>query len=206
MSEKLPSSNRGSAPVGRAVPARRFVRTAERRGGTPRPTIGFLLALLLSLAGTARAADVLPAHPRLLLNAAAVAQVKLRVQSTTWSNNWNEFKTIFDQTLTNAIDLPPRGGNWTHWYACPTHSTTLYQGKRLGPWEWEHICPIDKEILHGDPTRPDRDYDGIVFNRLHTQYGRAIRDAGLLYQVTGDKRYAQRGRAILLQYADRYLT
>ena len=61
-------------------------------------------------------------------------------------------------------------------------------------------------MLQGDPSRPDRDFDGCVLSGVHDRYAREVQSAGILYQVTGDKRYAQRGREILLAYADRYLS
>jgi len=150
--------------------------------------------------------DPLPPHPRLLVNAKGIDQLKQRVNESSWSDQWKDFKSGFDKTIDEKIELPPRGGNWWHWYVCPKHGARLTQGKLIGPWQWEHICPIDKEVLHGDPARPDRDYDGVIINNTHNKYSRAIRDAGILYQVTGDKRYAQRGREILLAYAEKYLS
>ena len=38
----------------------------------------------------------------------------------------------------------------------------------------------------------------------HSRYATAIRNGGVLYQVTGDPRYARRAREILLAYAARY--
>lgn len=44
-----------------------------------------------------------------------------------------------------------------------------------------------------------------MLSATHDRYARAIRDAGLLFQVTGEQRYARRVREILLAYAGRYL-
>ncbi len=161
---------------------------------------------LCALAIAATGADSLPPHPRLLCDAAGIAQLKQRVQQEPWAAQWKAFRKGFDKTMDTPLELPPRGGNWAHWYVCPTHGARLSQGKQLGPWQWEHICPVDKEVLHGDPTKPDRDFDGVAINRPHGNYAAAIRNAGLLYQVTGEARYAQRARAILLAYAGRYLS
>jgi oligo-alginate lyase len=40
---------------------------------------------------------------------------------------------------------------------CPRHGARLTTGRWLGPWEWEHNCPVDGEVFHGDPAHPDRD-------------------------------------------------
>jgi hypothetical protein len=108
--------------------------------------------------------------------------------------------------MKEKIDLPPRGSNWQHWLVCPTHGARLTLGKRIGPWQWEHICAIGNEVLKGDPSTASRDFDGCALDRVHQGYADQVRSAGILYQVTGDERYARRGREILLAYADRYLS
>jgi hypothetical protein len=169
---------------------------------SPRPLSVLLLLPVLGLTQPRQ----LPPHPRLLFDAAGIAHLKQRVQTAPWSTQWDRLRHSVDQALTQKIDLPPRGSNWFHWYVCPKHGARLTTGKRLGPWEWEHICPVDHEILHGDPSRPDRDFDGSVLSATHTRYADAIRDNGLLYRVSGDSRYAARARDILLAYAERYLS
>ncbi len=160
---------------------------------------------LCALAASAAGADALPPHPRLLFDAAGIAQLKQRVQQEPWTAQWQSLRKSFDKTLDTPIELPPRGGNWSHWYVCPTHGARLKEGQQLGPWQWEHICPVNKEVLRGEATKPDRDFDGVSINRTHSSYAAAVRNAGLLFQVTGDVRYARRGRDILLAYAGRYL-
>lgn len=164
-----------------------------------------LAVLLLPALGFAQG-SALPPHPRLLLDSTGIARLKQRIENAPWSDQWNRLRQSADRALAEAIELPPRGSNWYHYYVCPTHGARLVTGKRIGPWQWEHICPVGHEILHGDPARPDRDYDGIILGNTHSRYADAVRDDGLLYQVTGDSRYAARARDILLTYADRYLS
>ena len=151
------------------------------------------------------AAAGLPPHPRLLFDAAGVARLKARVQQAPWDAQWKTFRAGYDAAIEEKIELPPRGGNWFHWYVCPRHGERLTTGRRLGAWEWEHICPVDREVLRGDSSRPNRDFDGAVMSGVHDRYARAVRDGGILFQVTGDQRYARRAREILLAYAARYL-
>src|SRR5271157_2381064 len=139
----------------------------------------------------------LRAHPRLLFDAAGIARLKQRVEATPWSERWLRLRASVDRGLSEKIELPPRGGNWAHWYVCPKHGARLTTGKRIGPWQWEHICPVDGEILHGDPSRADRDFDGVTINNTHSRYASAVRDAGILFQVTGEPQYADRARDIL---------
>jgi len=165
-----------------------------------------LIAWGLLALGPARGADALPAHPRLLFDAGEVEQIKQRIRQPAWSEAWQKFKGDFDKTIEESIELPPRGANWGHWYVCPKHGAALTTGRQIEPWKWEHICPVDQQVFHGDPKKPSRDYDGCVLGRAHGDYAQAIRKAGILYQITGDEKYARRGREILLAYADRYLS
>jgi hypothetical protein len=136
----------------------------------------------------------LPGHPRLLFDAAGIARLKQR-----------GFRRNAGQSLAEPVELPPRGSNWFHWYVCPAHGARLTTGKRIGPWQWEHVCPVGKEVLHGDPANPKTDFDGCALANTHSRYANAVRDLGVLSQVTGEARYAARAREILLAYATRYL-
>jgi hypothetical protein len=165
----------------------------------------FPAALVLGVVSASAMAG-LPAHPRLLLSHEGVARLKQRIQANDWAKeSWQAVKERADALLKEQVDLPPRGSNWSHWYACPEHGVRLTTGKKIGPWQWEHICTVDNAVLKSDPSRPDRDYDGCAIHGVHSQYSQAIRDLGLVYQVTGDRRYASKAREILLAYADVYL-
>src|SRR5689334_2869765 len=162
-------------------------------------------ALLLAFSSAAQT-NALPPHPRLLLSAEGVAQLKERIAAAPWAKDaWKELKANTDKALKKPVELPPRGGNWSHNYVCPEHGSRLKQGKQIGPWQWEHICPVGDHVLRGNPEKATLDFDGNSIASIHAGYAREIVDDGLLYQVTKDQRYAARAREILLAYADRYL-
>ena len=149
----------------------------------------------------------LPPHPRLLLNAQGLAELKQRIATTPWASaSWSELKAGVDRGLAQPVVLPPRGGNWSHNYVCPIHSVRLSQGKQIGPWQWEHICPVGGHVLRGDPSKATLDFDGNSIAGAHARYAQEVINAGLVYQVTGDLRYAHKARDILLAYAQRYLS
>ena len=165
--------------------------------------------LIYSIAGLfmTTAFAQLPPHPRLLLNAEGIAALKSRIASAPFARQyWNALKTRVDASLDKKINLPERGGNWTHWYICPKHAVRLRKGKQTGPWQWTHICPADQEEWVGDPTKPNRDFDGCVISQVHHEYSDLVRDCGLVYQVTGEKKYADKARDILLAYVEKYPT
>jgi hypothetical protein len=151
-------------------------------------------------------AETPPAHPRLLLNSAGIVRLKQRIEQPAWSAEWKSLRGAVDNALRQPIDLPPRSANWWHWYVCPRHGARLTTGKQIAPWQWEHICPVDHEVLRGDPSRPDRDFDGCVISGNHDRYANEVKRAGVVYQVTGDRKYADRAREILLAYAAKYRT
>jgi len=147
----------------------------------------------------------LPPHPRLLLNSEGVAQLRERINRYDWAKGrWDTLKRRADTALTEPVNLPPRGGNWWHYYACPKHGAALRTGRQIGDWQWEHLCPVDNEVFRGDPARIERDYDGVVIGGIHQRFANAVRDLSIVYQVTGDRSYAEKAKAILLAYARRY--
>ena len=149
----------------------------------------------------------LPEHPRLLFNREGIEELKKRIAGYNWAKaRWDRVKRNADQALEKLVELPPRGGNWWHWYACPEHGAGLRTGKKIGEWQWEHICPVDNEVFRGDPTRPDRDYDGCVISGAHGGLARLVLDLGMAYQVTGNVSYAEKAGEILLAYARQYLS
>jgi hypothetical protein len=151
--------------------------------------------------------NALPPHPRLLLSGEGIAALKGRIAAAPWAAaSWKELKARTDRDLNKPIALPPRGGNWSHNYVCPEHGARLKQGKQIGPWQWEHICPVGNHVLLGNLEKATLDFDGNAIANAHANYAREVIDDGLIYQVTGDARYAAHARAILLAYADRYST
>jgi len=82
----------------------------------------------------------------------------------------------------------------------------LSQGKQLGPWQWEHICPVGHHVLKSDPSKATLDFDGNAIAASHFNFAQQAVNDGLIFQVTGDGRYARKARAILLAYSERYLT
>jgi hypothetical protein len=132
--------------------------------------------------------------------------LKQRIEQPSWTAYWKSYRGGVDAALRQPIDLPPRPANCWHWYVCPKHGARLTTGKQIAPWQWEHICPADQEVLRGNPSRPDRDFDGCVISSAHDRYAGDVKRAGVVYQVTGDKEYADRARDILLAYAPKYRT
>jgi len=177
-------------------------------------TLPMLIAVCTALASAAPGENApsqmsipnLPPHPRLLLNKQGIEEMKARIAGYDWSKTrWDAIQKAADKAVGEPVVLPPRGANWFHWYACPVHGCSLNTGKQIGDWQWEHKCPVGGELVKSDPTKPSTDFDGCVLQRIHDKWSRAVLDLGLAYQVTGDKRYADKAREILLAYSEKYL-
>jgi hypothetical protein len=149
----------------------------------------------------------LPPTPRLLLNSNGLVALKERIASEKWARQaWAELVGAAEKSLAAPFTLPPRGGNWSHNYVCPSHGARLSQGKQLGPWQWEHICPVGHHVLKGDPSKATLDFDGNAIAGSHFNLAQQTVNDGLIFQVTGDSRYARKAREILMAYCERYLT
>jgi hypothetical protein len=110
-----------------------------------------------------------------------------------------------DHSLAQALELPPRGGNWSHHYVCPVHGARLQKGRQLKPWAWEHRCPVGDHVLHGQTNKASLDFDGNVISGIHGANAGQALNCGLVYQVTGQNAYARRAKEMLLAYAEQYL-
>src|ERR1043166_60246 len=175
----------------------------HRRSSRLLAAFGFFCA---SLSSSAQTNISLPLHPRLLLNAEGILQLKQRIAVAPWAKaSWTQLKASAERALSSPIELPPRGGNWSHNYVCPIHGARLSQGRKIGAWQWEHICPVGDHLLRGDPSKATLDFDGNAIASSHGAYAEQAVNDGLVYQATGDNRFALRAREILLAYAERYL-
>jgi len=173
---------------------------------TTKIIVCILASLAVTALSTAAQTNAPPPHPRLLLNADGIAELKARIAAAPWAKaSWHKLETNAEASLAEPVVLPPRGGNWSHNYVCPIHGARLQTGKQIGPWQWEHICPVGDHILLGDPSKATLDFDGNVIMQIHLDNAQRVIDDGLVYQMTGDARYARKAREILLAYADRYL-
>lgn len=136
----------------------------------------------------------LPDHPRLLISADEVPQIKARAAANpALQARLDSFLKDADNRLVAPINLPPRGGQWYHWYACKKDGGNLRQ---LSPTQ--HECPVCKTVYTGWP------YDDVVLSNIHGDLSNRIKILGLAYGLTGDAKYADRCREALLAYAGKY--
>ncbi len=143
--------------------------------------------------------------PRLLLGAAGLSDLQRRIDEHAWAADvWRGVRRAADARLSEPVELPPRGGAWFHAYTSPEHGAPLKTGRRLGPWQWEHRCPVSGQVYLGDPSTPLKDYDGCVIRGLHQTWSEDARSLALAWRVTGDEGYADKAREVLLAYVKVY--
>ncbi|MCC7494733.1 MAG: heparinase II/III family protein [Fimbriimonadaceae bacterium] len=136
----------------------------------------------------------LPARPRLLLAASELPALKDRIARLPWAKAIADgLLKSADGLLTDPVQLPDRGSQWWHWYACKKDGGRLQTKSPT-----EHVCPVCQTVYTGWP------YDDVVIDRIHGRFSDAVRTLGLVYQLTGEARYAAKARQILLAYAERY--
>jgi len=134
----------------------------------------------------------LPPHPRLLFSRADLPDIKARAAGAC-KGFYDSLKSRTDEWVAQEVKLPDRGGQWFHWYSCPKHGARL---RTEGPTR--HVCPVDQEVFTGYP------YDDVVISSEHNRLAASIRTLGIVYQISGDLRYAAKAKEILLAYADKY--
>ncbi len=93
------------------------------------------------------------------------------------------------------LALPPEGGQWWHWYVCPTTGVRLRFEAPNG-----NVCPSDNRRLTGWP------YDQVIYGERHDALANAARDLALAFRLTGKRAYAEQAAWILNAYADRYVS
>ncbi len=98
-----------------------------------------------------------------------------------------------EAALEKPVIFPPRGGQHNQWYQCDKCQIAL---KTVD--DTHHQCPNCKNIYKGEP------YDDVVFARVHNANLKRLHDTAWAYAVTGDLKFAEFARKILLGYAERY--
>lgn len=152
------------------------------------------LGAVLTLAAEVPVSTAERRHPLLLASAEELARAKARAQAHDWARAVLEGVIArADQALAGKVEVPDRGGQWSHYYSCPKHGARL---RTESPTR--HLCPVGGEVYSGWP------YDDVVLTFAHHQYTAQMQDLGLAYAFTADRRYAGRAREILLAYAEKY--
>ena len=92
-----------------------------------------------------------------------------------------------------AVDIPKRGGQWPHWYACEDCGTKL-----------ETVSPVKHQCLSCDRVYSGEPWDSVPLTAVHGELSQAALSLGVYATISGDQQVAKKVAEILLGYADRY--
>ncbi|WP_425058227.1 hypothetical protein SCACP_28730 [Sporomusa carbonis] len=96
-----------------------------------------------------------------------------------------------DRAVAQSVKVAKEYGGLAQNYVCPDHGGPLIYDEKLGI----HRCPVDNKQYTGEKI------DAAQRFYAHMKNSRTIKDLGLTYALTGEKKYANTGRDIMLQYA-----
>lgn len=100
-----------------------------------------------------------------------------------------------EEALTREIEFPPEGGQHNQWYQCDACQLALVTID-----DTHHRCPSCEKVYSGYP------YDQVIYERRHYALQRDMASSAWAFALTGDEKYAQRARDILVGYGERYTT
>jgi hypothetical protein len=98
-------------------------------------------------------------------------------------------------SISRPMDVPDRGGQWGHWYACRKDGVGLVTDSPI-----RHRCPFCGTVYTGEP------YDSVVIGRVHSANSAALLDLAVSFGFTSQQEFANRAGELLIAYADRYLS
>ncbi len=115
------------------------------------------------------------------------------VQSEALTRAYRNLEARVAAFIAKPIDIPLRGGGWSHNYNCPDDGSYLKCVDRS-----HHQCPICQKIYSGTP------WDDTAIADEHWAYSWICRDAAVLYGINGERKWADWAKRVLLFYSEHY--
>jgi hypothetical protein len=134
------------------------------------------------------------AGPCLVLREDDVASINAKVETCDWAKG--AFDVLAQQAqdwLGRKVDIPEKGGQWPHWYACEDCGVRL---ETVSPTE--HKCSKCDRVYSGEP------WDSVPLTAVHQELSQALLSLGVYYALTGERDAARKAAQILLGYAEQY--
>ena len=140
--------------------------------------------------------DRAKAAPSLMFRAEDLPAIRRRLTEDPDAKAWWEgFRKALDANVAKGVKVPPCGAQWYHWYSCRKCGAQL-----RGESPTRHVCAKCGEVHSGWP------YDDAYWFPFQHQCGYMVRDAGVAWAITGERRYADVAKGLLLDYAKVYLS
>jgi hypothetical protein len=132
-------------------------------------------------------------HPFLFADRESITRAKERIATEAWAKEvFDEIVRKADGILSEPIEIPAQGGQWSHHYVCKECGT------HLAFTEGKHLCPHCGKEYSGWP------YNEVIAGRKHRSNLAAVETLGWAYALTGEEAYAEYAKALLIQYAEAY--
>jgi len=144
------------------------------------------------------------APPHLLLDTTDFTRLNQLAKQQPWAARQRE--AILDEAAAfpasyekrfglTGFELPPEGGQWMHYYACPDTGSQL----EFHPPD-QNVCPDTGKVFKGHP------YDQVVYQLRADTLEKGTLSEALAFRLSGDRAFAAKAAEILKAYADKYLT
>ena len=135
-------------------------------------------------------------HPCLIMTPADVDILKKNIQGVDWMNKYfQEMKSYNDGFRSRGLNVPALGGGYTQNYICPIHGKYLQYDPNQ---PHRHFCAQCNKYYESSTL------DSCWREITHNQNIESARDAGLIYIITGETKYAEWARTVLIHYAENY--
>ena len=132
----------------------------------------------------------------LMINQAEIDAAREKAKRFDWAAaTLKELLSSAEETLSKPVEIPARGGQWGHWYACKKDGVQLVADSPT-----RHRCPKCGTVYTGEP------YDSVYVARVHGANSSAMRGMALAFRFTGREEFARKTAQLLLGYAQRYLS
>jgi len=134
------------------------------------------------------------AGPCLVLREDDIASINTKAETNVWAKGALDVLTQQVQHwLGRKVEIPERGGQWPHWYACEDCGVRLETVSPIA-----HKCPKCDRVYSGEP------WDSVPLTAVHQELSQALLSLGVYYALTGEQDAARKAAQILLGYAERY--
>lgn len=121
-------------------------------------------------------------------------RLRARMRTCDWVKRGVErWKADLSERLNRPLDIPLTGGGWSHRYICPDDGSTLETLDRH-----HHKCPCCSSIWSGSP------WDEAAVAEEHNRFAQDARLSAIVFAATGEIRYADWAKCVLLFYAGHY--
>ncbi|WP_082596036.1 S-layer homology domain-containing protein [Paenibacillus sp. Soil750] len=133
-------------------------------------------------------------HPYIMTSQTQLNEAKAKIQSYGWAEDYlNAIKVKADSWLNKTVYYPSKPAGESGKFVCGDTPLVFNYDK-----PHEHLCPTDNQIYTGS------DVDAGWRFTAHTVNIEAVRNLALTYALSGEAKYAQKAKEMLLNYAELY--